>query len=144
MKKFKVGYTTGVYDLFHIGHLRCFIDAKELCEKLIVGVSTDELVLDYKHRLPVIPFEERFEIIKSIKYVDEVVPQTTRNKIEAHKILGFDMMYVESTFRYDDIFVKAEEYLKQQGASVIYFERKTAESKSTSVLKEILLKLPNE
>ena len=72
MKKYKVGYTTGVYDMFHIGHLNILKRAKEQCDYLIVGVSTDELVEDYKHKKPIIPFDERFAIVEAIKYVDKV------------------------------------------------------------------------
>ena len=75
-----IGYTTGVYDMFHIGHLNILRNAKQLCNYLIVGVSTDELVQQDKHKTPIIPFSERCEIIKAIKYVDEVVPQFDKNK----------------------------------------------------------------
>ena len=64
-----IGYTTGVYDLFHVGHLNLLKNAKGLCDKLIVGVTVDELV-SYKGKKAVIPFEERIEIVRSIKYVD--------------------------------------------------------------------------
>ncbi len=74
MKKYKVGYTTGTFDLFHIGHLNIIKRAKEQCDYLIVGVSTDEVVMSYKHHYPVIPFEQRIEIVAALKYVDEVVP----------------------------------------------------------------------
>ena len=77
-----IGYTTGVYDLFHIGHLNILKNAKSMCDKLIVGVSTDDLV-SYKHKKAVIPFEERIEIVSSIKYVDEVVSQENMNKLDA-------------------------------------------------------------
>ena len=75
-----IGYTTGVYDLFHIGHLNILEKAKSMCDYLIVGVSTDELVQKEKNKTPVIPFSERVEIVKSIRYVDKVVPQETKNK----------------------------------------------------------------
>ena len=73
MKKETVGYTTGVFDLFHIGHLRLLQRAKSRCDRLIVGVSTDELVQSYKNKKPVIPFEERSEIVAALKCVDVVV-----------------------------------------------------------------------
>ena len=66
-----IGYTTGVFDLFHIGHLNLLEKAKANCDYLIVGVSTDEIVQEYKHKRPIIPFEERFRIVEAIKYVDK-------------------------------------------------------------------------
>ena len=93
MKHYKVGYTTGVYDLFHIGHLNIIKRAKELCDYLIVGVSTDEVVENYKHKSPIIPFEERIAIIEAIKYVDKVVPQVSMDKYEAWKQYKFDAIF---------------------------------------------------
>lgn len=69
---YKVGYTQGVFDMFHIGHLNLLKNAKELCEYLIVGINSDDLVRNYKHKSPVIPEEERAEIVRNIKCVDEV------------------------------------------------------------------------
>ena len=80
MKRYKIGYTTGTFDLFHIGHLNILKKSKEMCDFLIVGVSTDEVVQSYKHKVPVIPFKDRVEIIKSIRYVDQVVPQLSMDK----------------------------------------------------------------
>lgn len=77
-----IGYTTGVYDLFHIGHLNLLKNAKGMCDKLIVGVTVDELV-QYKGKKAMIPFEDRIEIVRSIKYVDAAVPQYDMNKLKA-------------------------------------------------------------
>ena len=85
-----IGYTTGVYDLFHIGHLILLRNAKGLCDKLVVGVSTDDTVA-YKNKKPVIPFEERIEIVRSIKYVDIVIPQEGTNKLEAWDKVKYDL-----------------------------------------------------
>ena len=91
-KKFRIGYTTGVFDLFHIGHLNVLRNAKAQCNYLIVGVSTDELVEEYKHKKPIIPFEERVKIVEAIKYVDEVVPQTSMDKYAAWENLKYNAL----------------------------------------------------
>jgi len=122
MKKEVVGYTTGVFDLFHIGHLRLLQRAKSKCDRLIVGVSTDELVMKYKNKKPVIPFEERIEIVSALKCVDEVVPQTHRDKIAAYHEIKFDVMFVGSDWKGSELFNKVETELAGYGVSVIYFD----------------------
>ena len=79
-KKYRRMYTSGCFDIFHYGHLNILKKTKELCDYLIVGVSTDELIEKEKGRLPVIPFHERINVVKAIKYVDEVIPQVDKNK----------------------------------------------------------------
>ncbi len=86
-----LGYTSGVYDLFHIGHLNLLKNAKGLCDKLIVGVTIDELV-QYKNKKSVIPFSERIEIVRSIKYVDAAIPQENIDKYQMWEKLHFDVM----------------------------------------------------
>ena len=81
MKKYKIGYTTGVFDLFHIGHLNILKKAKEQCEFLIVGVTTDELCKKRKNKVPIICEKERIEIVRAIKYVDKVVEQVDMDKL---------------------------------------------------------------
>jgi len=98
-KKYKVGYTAGVFDLFHIGHLNILKRAKEYCDYLIVAVSTDELVQEYKKRKPIFPYEERKAIVESIKYVDEVVPQYNRDKIAAYENITLMLCLWEMTGR---------------------------------------------
>ena len=93
-KKYNTLYTTGCFDIFHYGHLNILTRSKVLCNKLIVGVSTDELILKEKGQLPVIPFEERVKIVESIRHVDLVVPQTNKNKQEAIDKYNIDAISV--------------------------------------------------
>lgn len=120
-KPYKVGYTTGVFDLFHVGHLNILKRAKEMCECLIVGVSTDELVQQYKNKMPVIPYHERVEIVKGIKYVDLVVPQTNRDKYAAWESLQFNVMFVGDDWKGDPLFNELERKLNQVGVEIVYF-----------------------
>ena len=122
MKDEIVGYTTGVFDLFHVGHLRLLNRAKSKCDRLIVGVSTDELVEEYKRKKPVIPFEERAEIVSALKCVDEVVPQKHRDKVAAYHEIKFDIMFVGSDWKGSDLFNEVESDLAGHGVDVIYFE----------------------
>lgn len=139
MKKFKRGYTTGVFDMFHIGHLNIIKKAKEQCEYLIVGVSTDNLVQQYKHKLPIIPYEERLEIVKAIKYVDEVVPQTSLDKLQAWYGLQFDVMFHGSDWKDSAMYNKAVADLKQVGAEVVFLPH--TKGISSTLLSEVLQKI---
>lgn len=120
MKKKIVGYTTGVYDMFHIGHLNILKKAKEQCDYLIVGVSTDELVQKEKNKTPIISFKERCEIIESIKYVDKVVPQHNKNKMEAWKRHHFDIMFVGSDWKGTLAWETYEKQFFTIGVKIIY------------------------
>lgn len=120
-KKFKIGYTTGAFDLFHIGHLNILSRAKELCEFLIVGVSTDELIVSYKQKSPAIPYDERIAIVEAIRYVDKVVPQETRDKIAAYEKHKFDVMFVGDDWKDSEVFARAEKELNRKGSQVVYF-----------------------
>lgn len=138
-KIMKIGYTTGVFDMFHIGHLNILKRAKELCDYLVVGVSTDELVESYKHKTPVIPYEERVAIVRAIRYVDEVVPQITRDKIEAQERIGFDIMFVGDDWKGKPLFVEVESELAKRGVDVVYFPY--TNGTSSTLLGEKLSKL---
>jgi glycerol-3-phosphate cytidylyltransferase len=116
-----IGYTAGVYDLFHIGHLNILKNAKSLCDKLIVGVSTDKLVNEYKQKTPIIPFKERIEIIRSIKFVDAVTPQKTTNKVEIWKKLKFDMMIVGDDWYNTKKWKEFEKQLSGHNVKIVYF-----------------------
>lgn len=137
-KKYKIGYTTGVFDMFHIGHLNILKKAKEQCEYLIVGVSTDELVQYSKNKTPIIPFDERCEIVGAIRYVDKVVPQENKDKIAAYEKYKFDVMFVGDDWKGKELFVRAEEELKKRGSTVVYFPY--TQGTSSTILREKLLK----
>lgn len=136
MKKYRVGYTTGVFDMFHIGHLNILRRAKEQCDYLIVGVSTDELVKEYKNKTPIIPFEERAEIVQSIDCVDRVIAQENRDKYEAWRELKFDVMFVGDDWKGKPLFMKLEEEFKKVGVDVVYFLY--TKDTSSTILREKL------
>ena len=120
MKKYDIGYTTGAYDLFHVGHLNALRAEKEMCNYLIVGVSTDEHILEYKKRTPVIPFEERIAIVKAIKYVDEVVPQFDSNKMKVWEQHKFNVLFTGSDWKGTDLCNAYEREFGSIGVEVIY------------------------
>lgn len=139
--KMIIGYTTGVYDLFHIGHLNLLKNAKGLCDKLIVGVTVDELVA-YKQKKAVIPFEERIEIVRNIKCVDVAIPQNTIDKFEAWKKLHYDVLFVGDDWYATSSWEKMEEELKQVGVRIIYFPY--TKTTSSTVIRDTLIKLKEE
>lgn len=134
---YEVGYTTGVFDLFHVGHLNILKKAKANCEFLIVGVSTDELTYELKGELPLIPFSQRIEIIKSIRYVDQVVPEISMDKVEAWKNLHYNVLFKGSDARQKEIYRKYESELKKVGVDVCYFPY--TEGVSSTEIKEELV-----
>lgn len=138
MGKVKIGYTTGVFDMFHIGHLNILKRAKEQCDYLIVGVSTDELCLSYKGKSPIIPFDERKAIVESIRYVDEVVPQFDRDKFEAWERLNFDMLFVGDDWKGSKLFKDLEEKFNKVRVKVKYFPY--THGISSSILRERFIK----
>ncbi len=143
LKKYKVGYTTGVFDLFHIGHLNILKRAKEMCEYLIVGVSTDELVQEYKNKTPIIPYEERCKIVEAIRYVDKVVPQENRDKISAFNEHKFDVIFVGDDWKGSKVFEEVDAYMKSNGASGVCYIPYT-QNVSSTILKDVLNKIYNE
>lgn len=123
MKQYKIGYTQGVFDMFHIGHLNLLRRAKEQCETLIVGVNTDELVKNYKHKYPVVHEDERLEIIKSIRFVDKALLTDTLDKVGICTKLHFDAIFIGSDWRGNARWEKTEEDLKSLGnIDVVYID----------------------
>lgn len=120
MKPYKIGYTTGVFDMFHIGHLNILRRAKEQCEYLIVGVSTDELVQEYKHKTPRICFEDRMEIVRSVRFVDEVVAQVSMDKYEAWKKLRFNAIFHGSDWKNTPMYNEIVRRLSAVGVDVVF------------------------
>lgn len=120
MAKYAIGYTTGVFDMFHVGHLNILRRAKEQCDHLIVGVSTDENVQNYKKKTPIIPFEERIEIVKAIRYVDEVVPQVNMDKFQAWERLHFDALFHGDDWRGSSMYDEIEKKLAAVGCDVVF------------------------
>lgn len=136
-KKFKISFTAGVFDLFHIGHLNILRRAKELSEFLIVGVNSDELVLEYKNKVPVIPLEERVAIIESIRYVDKVVRLTNRSKLEAYNQYRFDVLVLGDDWKGSSHYMEAEKELNKRGVPVVYLPY--TQNTSSTLLKNVLL-----
>ena len=139
MKSYKIGYTTGVYDMFHIGHLNILKRSKELCDHLIVGVTTDELV-SYKNTSAIIPFEERMAIVESIKYVDQVVTQDSMDKMAAWEKYGFDAMFVGSDWQGSSKWNKLEAEFQAMGVTIEYFPytQGTSSTKLKAALQKIM------
>lgn len=138
MKKKIIGYTTGVYDMFHIGHLNILRHAKEQCDFLIVGVSTDELVQKDKNKTPIINFSERFEIIKELRCVDMVVPQYNKDKMEAWNMHHFDKMFVGSDWKGTPQWKHFEEQFKPLGVEIVYLPH--TDGISSTILTEVVKK----
>lgn len=120
MESYVIGYTAGVYDLFHIGHLNLLKNAKGMVDKLVVGVTVDELVT-YKGKRAMIPFEDRIEIVRSIKYVDAVIPQYDMNKLKTCKKLGASILFVGDDWYDTDKWRQYEEELTEAGIRIVYF-----------------------
>ena len=133
-----IGYTCGVYDLFHIGHLNLLKNAKGMCDKLIVGVTVDDLVL-YKGKTATIPFEDRIEIVRSIKYVDAAVPQYDMDKLSACKKLGANIMFVGDDWYATDKWKEYEKEFEKEGIKIVYFPytRGVSSTKITEALKAV-------
>ena len=135
-----IGYTSGVYDLFHIGHLNLLKNAKGLCDKLVVGVTVDSLV-EYKHKRSVIPFEERIEIVRNIKCVDAAIPQEDLDKYKMWEKLHFDVLFVGDDWFKHSRWKAMEAKFKKVGVRVVYFPY--TKGTSSTLINETLVKIRN-
>jgi glycerol-3-phosphate cytidylyltransferase len=132
-----VGYTTGVFDLFHIGHLNLLRNAKGMCDRLIVGVTTDDLVLSYKHRETVISFTERCEIVRAIRDVDVVIAQHTMDKLDAWRRIRFDIMFVGDDWYSTPKWETIQQELESVNVRTVYFPY--TKGTSSTLINRILL-----
>lgn len=141
-KKKIIGYTTGVFDLFHIGHLNIIKKAKKKCDYLIVAISSDELCFKLKKKKPVIPFEERIEIIKSIKFVDRVVIEKKNDKLEALKRYKFDIIFKGNDHKNSKNWLIWHDEFKKKKIKVVFFNytKNTSSTLIKNVCKKIVRK----
>lgn len=130
------GYTTGVYDMFHIGHLRLLERAKAQCDQLIVGITTDELAQEAKGSSPIVPFAERRQIVSALRCVDLTVPQTSMDKRRAWESLRFDRMFVGDDWRGTERWNALEREFAELGVEILYFPY-TATTSSTRLRRTL-------
>lgn len=133
-KKYKIGYTQGVYDMFHIGHLNLINRAKEQCEYLIVGVNSDELVMTYKHKETVIKECDRAEIIRNLKAVDECIIVDTLDKKIINKQIHFDAIFIGSDWYGNPRWMQTKEDLAKIGVEVVFLPH--TEGVSSTMLRD--------
>lgn len=136
MKKYKIGYTTGVYDMFHIGHLNILKRAKEQCDYLIVGVTTDELCFARKKKHPIICETDRMAIISELRCVDRVVPQEDMDKLAAVKKYDVNAVFVGSDWKGTEAWIRYEQEFAEVGCDVVYLEY--TEGISSTILRDKL------
>ncbi len=135
-----IGYTTGVYDLFHVGHLNLLKNAKGMCDRLIVGVTVDELV-EYKGKKALIPFEDRIEIVRACKYVDAAVPQYDMDKLVACKKLGASYLFVGDDWYGTEKWKSYEAEFAKEDIKIVYFPY--TKGISTTKISEALRTITN-
>lgn len=129
-----IGYTTGVFDMFHIGHLNILKNAKAQCDYLIVGVTTDELCRQRKHKLPIICEKDRMEIVSAIRYVDKVIPQADMNKLKTVVENSVDRVFVGSDWKGTESWNLYEKEFASVGCTVVYLDY--TDGISSSILRE--------
>ena len=143
MKRYKVGYTQGVFDMFHIGHLNLINKAAMQCERLIVGVNSDALVQEYKHKIPVISEKDRVEIIRNLKSVDVAEIATTLDKMKIWNDYHFDAVFIGDDWKGNERWLQTEKELAEVGAEVVYLPH-TEGISSTTLRVEIPMRTEDD
>ena len=141
MKKYYIGYTAGVFDMFHIGHLNLLKQAKEHCEILVVGVNSDALVRQYKNKSTIIKEDERRDIVASVCFVNKAVIVDTLDKTDALKKYKFDVLFIGDDWKGNDRWVQTEKEMRQVGVDVMYLSR--TEGISSTEIREKLHLIDN-
>jgi glycerol-3-phosphate cytidylyltransferase len=136
-----IGYTTGVYDLFHIGHVNLLRNAKSMCDRLIVGVTTDELV-SYKYKKAVVPFDERIEVVRACRYVDVAVSQDNMDKLDAYHRYKFTIMFVGDDWYKTKQWKEFDQQFTDFGVKIVYFPY--TKTTSSTLINETLDRLRND
>lgn len=133
-----IGYTQGTYDMFHIGHLNLIKNAKRHCDYLVVGVNSDDLVESYKNKRPIIPLDERVEIMRAIKYVDEVIVTNTLDKKEIWEKVRFNEIYIGDDWKGNERWEKTGKEMEQLGAKLVFlpYTKDTSSTMLREKLKE--------
>lgn len=137
-KKYHIGYVAGVFDLFHYGHLNILRRAKEQCDYLIVGVVSDRQVREYKKVEPFVPFEERLEVVRSCRYVDEAneIPFEHPDTDMAWKLYHFDVQFSGSDYEDDPVWLAKKKWLEERGSTMVFFPY--TQSTSSTKLKKLI------
>lgn len=136
MVKYKIGYTQGTYDMFHIGHLNLLRQAKEQCERLIVGINSDKLVQEYKNKTPIVNEQDRMEIVKELRCVDDVLLCDTLKKTTMWQKIHFDAIFIGNDWKGNARWQQTERDLAPLGADVVYLKHTDGISSSLLRTKE--------
>lgn len=136
MSRYNIGFICGFFDLLHDGHIEILRYAKSQCKYLIVGVGTDDFMRKRKHRESVLTYNQRVTILKAIRYVDEVVPETNLDKIQAYKEYHFDVMFAGEDHKNEEIYIEAAKVLQSHGVDTFFIPRNNSSS-STAIREKV-------
>lgn len=137
MREKLIGFTAGTFDMFHIGHLNLLKNAKSRCDYLIVGVNSDRLVEEYKNKKAVVPLGERMEIVRSIRYVDEVMQIDSLDKIISWRQKHYDLLFIGDDWKGSHRWERTEKEMAKYGVKVIYLPH--TEGTNSTLLREKLI-----